>query len=85
MRLVRIAQPFDGDDWVFELKYDGFRALAYIAKGKASLVSRNGHTYKSFAPLCGSIADSVRCRNAILDGEIVCLNSKGHPQFNQLL
>jgi len=59
MPLVRVREPFDGDDWIFELKYDGFRALAYIAKGKAWLVSRNGHTYKSFAPLCGSIAESV--------------------------
>src|SRR5512140_2247732 len=48
MRLFRIAKPFDHPDWIFELKYDGFRGLAYIQQGRAELVSRNGHTFRKY-------------------------------------
>jgi ATP-dependent DNA ligase len=43
MPLKRMAEPFDDADWVFEPKYDGFRALALIRDGQCQLVSRNGH------------------------------------------
>ena len=41
-------RPFDGSGWLFELKYDGFRALAYLERGTCRLVSRNGHAFSSF-------------------------------------
>lgn len=85
MRPIRVREPFDGDDWIFEIKYDGFRALAYVAKGKSWLVSRNGHTYRAFPALCESVGAHLRSRNAVLDGEIVCLSADGRPVFNQLL
>jgi bifunctional non-homologous end joining protein LigD len=47
-------RPFDGSDWLFELKYDGFRALAYLERGTCRLVSRNGHAFSSFGPLPSS-------------------------------
>jgi bifunctional non-homologous end joining protein LigD len=56
MQLSRIASPFDHPDWIFELKHDGFRALAYIAEGNCSLISRNNYEYKSFAVLCEALA-----------------------------
>jgi len=43
MRLVQIRQPLDGDDWIFEIKYDGFGAPAYVDNGAAQFVSRNGN------------------------------------------
>jgi len=46
MRLAQRPQPFDHPDWIFEIKYDGFRALAYIEDGESDLVSRKSHTYK---------------------------------------
>jgi bifunctional non-homologous end joining protein LigD len=85
MKLSLIPEPFDHPDWVFELKHDGFRALAYIAEGKCDLVSRENHTYKSFAELRVAIGESLHVKNAILDGEIVCFDSKGHSVFNELL
>ncbi len=49
--LRRRRDPFDHRDWLFELKLDGFRALAYAEAGQGRLVSRNGNTFKRFAPL----------------------------------
>ena len=62
---------------------DGFRALAYIDCGRCELVSRTGNVYKSFAPLSSTLAGLGR--QAILDGEIVCLDAAGKPQFYDLL
>ncbi len=85
MPLRRIAQPFDHPDWIFELKYNGFRALAYIEFGRCRLVSRNGNTFASFRDLADRIGRLLPQRKAVLDGEIVCLNENGHPQFEDLL
>lgn len=81
---TRVAAPFDHRDWVFELKHDGFRALAYIADGRCNLISRKNNTYKSFSLLREALA-GVRVRDAVLDGEIVCLDDEGRSQFNTLL
>jgi bifunctional non-homologous end joining protein LigD len=85
MKLSLIPEPFDHPDWIFELKHDGFRALAYIAGGKCDLVSRRKNAYKSFNQLRAALAESLNVRNAILDGEIVCLDSDGHSVFKELL
>lgn len=85
MRLSRRSKPFDSDDFLFELKHDGFRSLAFIESGGCQLVSRNGHSFTKFGDLCASIAESVRAKNAVLDGEIVCLDSTGRSVFNDLL
>ena len=65
------------------MKYDGFRALAYIQGGHCELVSRKGHVYKSFASLCATLAAIER--NTILDGEITCVDANGRPQFYELM
>lgn len=85
MPLAVLREPFDHPDWLFEIKYDGFRALAYIEHGSVRLVSRKGNVYKSFDNLCGKIAESVRVQNAILDGEIVHLDAVGKPLFYSLV
>ena len=77
--------PFDHPDWLYELKYDGFRAVAQIKDGRCQLISRNGSTFTSFSTLANNIAFSMLTGNAILDGEIVCLDSRGHPKFRDLL
>ena len=73
---VRRADPFDDRDWIFELKMDGFRALAYIGDGHCDLISRKNNRYKSFGPLREGLA-GLRVPNAILDGEICCLDAEG--------
>jgi bifunctional non-homologous end joining protein LigD len=83
-KLARSLAAFNDPDWLFELKHDGFRALAYLEEGRCRLVSRHRNTYKSFETLCVGLA-RLRVKNAILDGEIVCLDSAGHSQFKELL
>jgi bifunctional non-homologous end joining protein LigD len=75
--------PFDADDWIFEKKLDGYRAIAEANKGTVRLYSRNG---KNFENTYNSIFQSLKKidHEAILDGEIVALDSKGVPDFNLL-
>jgi len=85
MRLSRRAEPFDSDDFVYELKIDGFRALAHIQDGKGELISRNGNVFRGFAELAAWTADHLRVESAVLDGEIACLDEDGRPNFRDLL
>jgi bifunctional non-homologous end joining protein LigD len=84
MRLTRVAKPFDDPDYIFELKHDGFRAIAYIEAGECQLVSRNLNHFKSFGSLKESLG-KIPVQNAILDGEVVCLDHNGVSQFNELM
>lgn len=83
--LIRQPEPFSHPDWVFEIKYDGFRALAYADPSGIRLISRNGNRFSSFSDLCSGIEFALKARHAVLDGEISCLDDRGHSQFNQLL
>jgi ATP-dependent DNA ligase len=51
MRLSRRPEPFDSDDFIYELKIDGFRSLAYVENGLCDLVSRNGNTFRNLTDL----------------------------------
>src|SRR5436190_4992779 len=85
MPLLKRAAPFDDPDWIYELKMDGFRALAVIEHGRTRLISRNGHPFASFSALAESISDSLPNVRAIIDGEICSLDRRGRPQFRNLL
>lgn len=71
-------KSFSNPDWFFELKWDGYRALAYLGEGRASLRSRRGldlgHRYPELAKL-------VSPRPAVIDGEIVAMGDDGKPSF----
>jgi bifunctional non-homologous end joining protein LigD len=84
MKLSLRTEPFDHPDYLFELKHDGFRSLAYVADGKCQLVSRRRNFYKRFGSLSEAIA-GLKVKSAILDGEIVCLDSEGRSVFYELL
>jgi bifunctional non-homologous end joining protein LigD len=74
---------FEENEWAFEMKWDGIRALATLSGGTTRLVSRNGidltATYPELAALAGDITG-----DAIVDGEIVAFDSQGRPSFSQL-
>ena len=76
MRLRLVREPFDHPDYIFELKHDGFRAVAYLQNGESKLVSRNQRNL-GFESLKKALA-KLPVQTAILDGE-------GVSQFNQLL
>src|SRR5437763_3081890 len=85
MPLGRCIGPFDDPEWLFELKYDGFRAIAHVEFGRCSLLSRNGHPFASFQDLALQIGNALIPRSAVIDGEIVCLDTDGKPQFYELM
>ena len=70
--------------WIFELKYDGFRPLAVFQNGHSQLISRNGHPFSTFTELRKAMTAPSDGRT-VIDGEIVCLDKRGRPQFNDLL
>jgi bifunctional non-homologous end joining protein LigD len=82
---VRRPDIFDSSDWVYEIKYDGFRALAYLDEGCCRFVSRKGNEMKRFADLCSAIGKALKVKSAVLDGEIVALDESGMPAFYHLM
>src|SRR5947209_10269545 len=85
MPLNRARAAFSHSNWLFELKWDGFRSLLHSDKDGVRLVSRNGNTFKSFPGLFEGLTRDLRGRRCVLDGEIVCLDADGKPQFRDLL
>ena len=75
-------KPFDAADWLFELKWDGYRAVAFIENGKVRLVSRNQNELTGRYPELREIPQFVKAKNAILDGEVVALDEEGRPSFS---
>jgi bifunctional non-homologous end joining protein LigD len=82
-KLALRKQPFDSPDWLFELKHDGFRCLVYVADGECKLVSRNRNVFKTFKRLQDAIPQTLKVRDCILDGELICIH--GRSVFNTLL
>jgi len=83
MLATLVAKPFDLPDWIFEVKWDGYRAIAEIRDGSVSLYSRNGISFdKKYSP----IAEALRKFgfDAVLDGEVVVVDDQGSPDFQAL-
>ena len=78
------AAPADSANWTFELKYDGFRAIAAIAGGDIALWSRNELDLAKRFPHIATVVSRIKVRDAVLDGEIVALDEKGAPRFQLL-
>ena len=83
MLATLVDKPFDEPGWLYEIKWDGYRAIAFCNKTKLELVSRNN---KSFNEKYYSIYDALKALGlqAVLDGEIAVLNSSGVSRFNAL-
>jgi bifunctional non-homologous end joining protein LigD len=74
-----------GDGWAFEVKFDGYRAVAYVRAGECRLVSRNGNDLTArFADLAKAVAKAVRSPNAVVDGEVARLTTDGRSSFSEL-
>jgi bifunctional non-homologous end joining protein LigD len=77
-----IDRPFDGVEWLFEIKWDGYRAIAFIENGKVRLVSRNQNELTGRYPELKDMAGFIKAKNAILDGEVVAIDEEGRPSFS---
>lgn len=85
IRVKKRPEPFDDPEWLFELKHDGFRAVAYVDGPRTRLISRNRHRFDEFEPLASAIERDLAPSKAVLDGEIVCLDGEGRSKFNELM
>jgi len=75
----------EGPDWIFEPKWDGYRALGYVRGGEARLVSRNGNDLTArFPDVARALAKAVRSPDCVVDGEICALDEKGRPSFSAM-
>src|SRR5579884_2183551 len=74
----------EGDEWLHEIKYDGYRLLAFVGDGEVRLVTRSGLDWTGkFRGLARALA-ALPLDNAVLDGEVVALTDKGTTSFNEL-
>src|SRR4051812_10851230 len=84
MLAAEAPEPFDSSDYVFELMWGGIRAMAHVREDVVRLRARNGLDLTPYFPELLTIPDHVKAREAILDGEIVAIDSEGHPSFDML-
>jgi bifunctional non-homologous end joining protein LigD len=82
MLATLVEEPFDDPQWIYEVKWDGYRAVAYIRDGKATLVSRNQNDLTGEFPEIAAELGSVRVESAVIDGEAVALDEEGRPSFS---
>ena len=82
MLAKRVAESFNRKGWIFEIKWDGYRAVSEITNGNVKLYSRNGLDLKNKYPLIVKELESFE-GTAVLDGEIVALK-EGKPDFHTL-
>src|SRR6266852_4995145 len=76
--------PFSDPNWLFEIKWDGVRALAWLGDDALTLRSRTGADITQRYPELASLPDALTARHAILDGEIVALDAQGRSDFERL-
>ncbi|QKJ32890.1 DNA ligase D [Mucilaginibacter mali] len=82
MKATLVREPFDDPGWLYEIKWDGYRALAVIQHHQAELISRNSISFDQFHPVADALGKwNV---NAVIDGEIVVLDADGKSDFSAI-
>lgn len=84
MLAVEAAEPFDSPEHIFELMWGGVRCTVHICDGIVRVRARNGRDLTLYFPELLCISDRLNAREAILDGEIIAVDSEGHPAFDLL-
>jgi ATP-dependent DNA ligase len=79
-----VRLPFDSDDWLFEIKHDGFRGLAIREGGSTRLFTRNGYDISKRHPQINSELNGLPADRFVLDGELVVLDDDGRTNFARL-
>ena len=82
MLATLVDGPFNSREWLYEVKWDGFRALAFVEQGNVRLVSRNQNDLTGAYPESSVVPGCVRAKTAVLDGEIVALDEQGRSSFS---
>jgi bifunctional non-homologous end joining protein LigD len=84
MLATKIGTPFSRKGWLFEPKWDGYRAICFLRDGQVRFTSRNQRDLTKRFPELQSVAKSIKASTAIIDGEIVALDENGVQCFDQL-
>lgn len=84
MLATLVDGPFDDPDWLFEIKWDGYRALCTVEDGKLSLVSRNGLDLLRRFPNLTELSGAFASLPVMVDGEVVSLDAQGRSAFQRL-
>jgi bifunctional non-homologous end joining protein LigD len=85
MRAMTAEAPPIGEGWVFEPKWDGYRAIVGVVGGEVTLTSRNGNDLtERFGEVARAAAHAITTPNAVLDGEICALDEQGRSRFSLL-
>jgi bifunctional non-homologous end joining protein LigD len=82
MKATLVDEPFNDPDWIYEVKWDGYRAIASIGKKGVSLISRNNIPFDKYYPINDALKGWKV--NAVIDGEILVINNKGISDFSAL-
>lgn len=83
--LARLTRhPFDSRSHIFELKWDGFRAIAFIEGGSVRLQSRNLRDITERFPEMAGMPEAIKAKSAVLDGELVIFDKDGRPSLSRL-
>ncbi|MGA2903542.1 MAG: non-homologous end-joining DNA ligase [Candidatus Korobacteraceae bacterium] len=82
MLAISVDKPFDDEAWLYEIKWDGYRAVAFLDGKSVRLVSRNQNDLTAAYPELHDIPAYLKFRTAILDGEIVALDEQGRSSFS---
>jgi len=82
MLATSVEKPFDDPGWLFEIKWDGYRAVSFLQDGKVRLVSRNQNELTGEFPELHELSKLIKAKNAVLDGEVVALDEQGRASFS---
>jgi bifunctional non-homologous end joining protein LigD len=82
MLATSVEKPFDDPEWLFEIKWDGYRAVSFVDDGKVRLVSRNQNDLTGEFPELHELSKLIKAKNAVLDGEVVALDEQGRASFS---
>jgi bifunctional non-homologous end joining protein LigD len=84
MKCLPVKKIPEGEEWRYELKFDGYRSLAIVRGGEALLLSRNKKSFNARFPALVAAVAKLKVKDAILDGEIVALDGENRPTFQLL-
>ena len=79
-----VDDPPEGDDWIHEVKYDGYRTQIVLRNGLAQAYTRNGHDWSTKYPTICAAAGWLKAKTAILDGEVIIMDDKSRSDFGAL-
>ncbi len=79
-----VSEPPKGDEWFHELKFDGYRLVCHLSRGRARFWTRNGKDWTETFPNLAAALQSFPAINAVLDGEVVVLDKEGRSSFQML-